>query len=174
MGQFIWLGDKEAGFFVGLNKSTSAKMTPDTDLLFATPHEVAFKITKKENILNCATLEDVKTLEDSDTVSYRARNFILIPHFLMQVVVLSISANQGNATKILLEVLSAIKTFDTTYGNDGDYKKIAKVECKPLLFWLYNAVKGSLEDGVKILHTQPCAKLDVVESLKKIEWIIIS
>ena len=38
VGGTVYSDDKEAGFFLGLNKSTTAKMTPDIDLLFETPH----------------------------------------------------------------------------------------------------------------------------------------
>ena len=174
VGGTVYSGDKEAGFFVGLHKSTAAKMTPDTDLLFETPHATAFEIPRKDDILNCVTSDDVKALVESNTVSYRARNFIPIPPFLMQVVVSTIVANQGNAMKILLEVISAIKTFDANFSSDGDYKEKATTECKPLLFWLYVAVKGSLEDGVKKIDTQPCAKIDLVQQLNKIEANILS
>jgi len=73
-----------------------------------------------------------------------------------------------------LEVVSAIKLFDTTFDGDVEYKEKAAVECKPLIFWLYVAIKASLEDGVKKIETQPCAKVDLVESLSKIEDNILS
>ena len=88
------MGDKEAGFFVGLNKYTAVNMTSGTELLFATPHLTAFTMPKKEDILSCVTLEDVQALVECNTVSYRARNFIPIPPFLMQVVTSAIMANQ--------------------------------------------------------------------------------
>lgn len=56
--------DKEA--YLGLYKSTAVKMTPDMDVLFATPHEDAFNVAKKE---------DIENIKDSDTVLYCARNF---------------------------------------------------------------------------------------------------
>ena len=65
------MGDIEAGFFLGLNKSTAAKMTLDTDVLFATPHENAFNVAKKEDILDYASIAHVEALSDSDTVSYQ-------------------------------------------------------------------------------------------------------
>ena len=174
VGGTVYSGDKEEGFFVGVNKSTAAKMTPDTELLFATPHLTAFTMPKKEDILSCVTLEDVQALVECNTVSYRARNFIPIPPFIMQVVTSAIMANKGNAANLLLEVVSAIKTFDTNFSSDGDYKEKAATECKPLLYWLYIAVKGSLEDGIKKIDTQPCAKLDLVQQLNKIEASFLS
>ena len=70
-------------------------------------------------------------------------------------------------------MVSAIKTFDTTYNDDRDYKEKASVECKPLLFWLYVAVIGYLADGVKKVDTEPCANLELVKELKKIEMNIL-
>ena len=39
----VYSEDKGARFFVGLNKSIAAKMNPDTELLFATPHATCSK-----------------------------------------------------------------------------------------------------------------------------------
>lgn len=50
VGGAVYLDDKDAGFFLGLNNSTAAKLIPDTQLLFATPHETAFEILKKDDI----------------------------------------------------------------------------------------------------------------------------
>lgn len=61
-------------------------MTPDMDVLFVSPHADAFQVAKKEDILDCTTIEVVNILADSHTSSYRARNFIPIPPFLIQTV----------------------------------------------------------------------------------------
>ena len=123
VGGTVYSGEKDAGFFVGLNKSTAAKMTPDIELLFATRSEIAFQMPPKEDILNCITLDDVKALVEREEISYCARNFIPIPLFLMQVVLSSISANQGNIPKVLLEVVLAIEIFDSIHESDNDYKE---------------------------------------------------
>lgn len=78
----MYSGKKDAGFFVGLNNSTAAKMTPDIKLLFAKPEETVCEMPKAEDILTCATIQDIKALIESDTVSYRARNFILISRII--------------------------------------------------------------------------------------------
>ena len=39
---------KRSGFFLGLNKSTTAKMTPHIDVLFETPHVDAYRVAKNE------------------------------------------------------------------------------------------------------------------------------
>ena len=44
VGGTIYSDDKEAGFFLGLHKSTSAKMTPYTDVLFKTPRVDAYRV----------------------------------------------------------------------------------------------------------------------------------
>ena len=76
VGGAVYSGEKDAGFFVGLNKSTTAKMIPDTELLFATPSETAFRMPSKDDILNCISLDDVKVLVEKESFSYGARNFI--------------------------------------------------------------------------------------------------
>ena len=84
-------------------------------------------------------------MKESSTVSYRDRNFIPIPPFLTQIVVSAISVNKGKAEKILLEVISAIKYFDTTYSGDKEYEEKAEVVCEPLLAWLYIAIKAPID-----------------------------
>ena len=135
VGGTVYSDDKEAGFFLGLNKSTTAKMTPDIDVLFETPHADAYRVAKKVDILKCKTLADITNLKESSTVSYRARNFIPIPPFLTQTVVSVISVNKGQAEN-LLEVISAMKYFDTTYSEDKEYKEKLEVVYEPLLAWL--------------------------------------
>lgn len=115
VGGTVYSDNKKAGFFLGVNKPTAVKMTPDIDVLFTTPHKDTFKVAKKENILNRISLEDLNNLSDSNTSSYSARNFIPIHPFLIQTVVSSISANQGNAKKILLKVVSSIQKIDKTF-----------------------------------------------------------
>ena len=87
---------------------------------------------------------------------------------------MSILAHQGNATKVLLEVVSAIKTFDSIHRDDCDYKEKAAVACTPLLFWLYVTAKTPLDDGVKKIETQPCATMELVQQLTKIESNILA
>ena len=48
VGGTFYSDDKEAGFFLILHKSTTSKMTPDTDVLFKTPHVDAYRVEKKE------------------------------------------------------------------------------------------------------------------------------
>ena len=72
----------------------------------------------------------------------------------MQVVILLISANQENAAKVLLEVVSAIKTFDLMHENNKDYNDKAVLECTPLSFWLHVTVKESLDDIFKKIKNQ--------------------
>ena len=86
--------------------------------------------------------------------------------FLTQTVVSAISANKGNSEEILLEVISAIFIFDTTYSGDKEYKEKVEIVCEPLLAWLYVAIKAPIDEGVMKVETQPCAKIDLVDSLK--------
>ena len=48
VGRTVYSDDKKAGFFLILHKSTTSKMTPDTDVLFKTPHVDAYRVAKKE------------------------------------------------------------------------------------------------------------------------------
>jgi len=133
VGGTVYSNEKNSGFILGLNKITSAITTPDTDILFRTPDAQAYKVAKLEDILNCVSIEDIKNLKDNKSESYRARNFIPIPPFLMHPIHSAISVYQGNAERILLDVISSVKLFDSLHDSDNEYKEKAVVKCKPLL-----------------------------------------
>ena len=54
---------------------TIASVTLETYVLLKTLHQDAYKVAIRQNILNCATMEDIKALQDSPNETYRAKNF---------------------------------------------------------------------------------------------------
>ena len=60
---------QEVDFILGLNETTAAKMSPDTYVLFETPHVDAYEVSTKEDILNCTSLDNIKDLRDSNTAT---------------------------------------------------------------------------------------------------------
>ena len=160
---------KKSGFIFGLNKITSAITTPDTDNLFRTPDAQAYKKAKLEDILKYVSIEEIKKFKDNKSKSYRARNFIPIPPFLMHPVHSAISVYQGNVERIFLDVIISIKLFDSLHESDDEYIEKAAVKCKPLLIWLYVAIWAEETEGVYKVQSEPCSNAELVNLLKKVE-----
>ena len=119
-------------------------VTPDRDILFKKPdgrREDDPKVPTPSDILAVTTTEEIDNLTESDAASYRARPFIPLPPFLARPVNQIISRSQGDVKLILLEVIRAIKEFDTTHDQDPEFTEKAAVKCVSLLNWLYLATK---------------------------------
>ena len=81
----------------------------------------------------------------------------------------AISVYQGNAERILLDVISSVKLFDSLHDSDNEYKEKSAVECKPLLLWLYVAIRAVETEGVYKVQSEPCSNVELVNLLTKVE-----
>ena len=108
-----------------------------------------------------------KNLKDNKSESYRARIFIPIPPFLMYPIRLEISVYQGNTERILLDVISSIKLFDSLHDSDNEYKEKAAVKCKPLLLWVYVTIRAVETEGVYKVQSEPCSNVELVKITNK-------
>ena len=116
--------EEDCAFFVGLNQANAIIATPDAKVLFREPHQDAYEVAKREDIMNCSSLQDVENLQASATQSIRARNFVAVPPFLVKTVGDSIAVNKASTIKVFFDVIMAIKEFDTAhecgfYGESG-------------------------------------------------------
>ena len=75
---------KNYGFIQGLGKSTVIAMTPEMDSLFKIPDGAAVPTPTPTQVLSVSTVTEVNALTDSTTVTYKPRNLILIPPFLLK------------------------------------------------------------------------------------------
>ena len=157
------------GFIIGIKKTSLTIATPDRDILFKKPEgrrEDDPKVPIPSEILAVTTTEEIDNLTASDTASYRARPFIPLPPFLARPVNQIISRSQGDIKLILLEVIRAIKEFDTTHDQDAEFTEKAAVKCVPLLNWLYLAMKN---DGpIPKIDFEVCENDTITDILKKI------
>ena len=167
VGGTLFAPEKESGFIQGLDKETAASaMTPDTETLFASPHADTYQVATREAIMNCTSIDKIEALQDSTTQTFCARNFVPIPpFFLIRPIVSAIAANKGDAKKvILLDVISAIKEFNTLHGQDELYTEKAATRCRPfssLVAQIQSSrAQGNLLEPFKILENDHLAKED--------------
>ena len=142
---------KDYGFVHGVEKSTSTSMTPDISILCKPPPGPAISTPTATQLLALSTEETIDDLTASSSVTYRARNFIPIPPFLLGPIRKSFALSNGSARAVLLKCIEAIKEFDTAHGSDDTYKEKAKSKCKDILFWLYLVSQDN--DGIEPVPT---------------------
>ena len=59
--------EEDCAFYVGLNRDNAIIATPDATVLFRPPHQDAYEVAKREDIMNCVSVQDVEGLTASDT-----------------------------------------------------------------------------------------------------------
>jgi hypothetical protein len=137
MGGTIYQQEITYGFLQGLGRSTTWTMTPDTETLCKSPLGEAIGTPTATNLNAVTTIESVADLALSATITYKPRNFIPIPPFLLQIVQKTIAEHNGDASYVLLNSAKAIVAFDNEHAGDEEYQDKAKATCKDFLFWLY-------------------------------------
>jgi hypothetical protein len=135
---------KDYGFIEGIGKSTSLTMTPDIEILCDTPAIMApVPIPSTTQLLSVTNQEQLQDLTESATVTYKARNFIPVPPFLLNSVNNAISNSNGQAEEVILNCIKSIKDFDMNHAADVEYVDKARSKCKDILFWLYLVTQNS-------------------------------
>ena len=161
--------EEDCAFFVGLDQSNAIIASPDAAVLFRPPLQDAFEVAKREDIMNCSSLQDVENLQASTSQSIRARNFVAVPPFLVKVLGNSIAVNKEDTNKILLDVIVAIKEFDEAHKDDADFKEKAAIKCKLLLHWLYVASRDDAENSIAQIHFSICTNEGIMARMKDFE-----
>jgi hypothetical protein len=161
--------EEDCAFFVGLNQANAIIATPDADVLFRQPHPNAYEVAKREDIMNCSSLQDVENLQASASQSIRARNFIPVPPFLVRTLGDSIASNKANTNKILLDVILKIKEFDEAHKDDAEFVEKAATKCKMFLHWLYVACTDDDDNGIAQIQIAICANEVITARMKDLE-----
>ena len=161
--------DEDCAFFVGLNQANAIIATPDAKILFRQPHPQAYEVARREDIMNCSCLQDVKDLKESASQSIRARNFIPVPPFLVRTLGKSIAVNKEDTYKIFFDVITAIKEFDETHKDDEEFKEKAATKCKQLLHWLYVASTDDDITGIAQIQFSICTNEGITARMKEFE-----
>jgi hypothetical protein len=131
-GSQIFNETKAHAFIEGISQPISSLMTPDIEVIFEKPAGAAVAVPTPTSILAITSVEDIDGLTDGVTTTYKPRNFIPIPPFLMHSINSTIATSRGDAKTILVEVVNAIKEFDTVHAPDIEYVDSARTKCKPL------------------------------------------
>ena len=123
---------KEYGFIQNLGEGSSMLMTPDATTLCKVEVPTAAPVPTANHVFGVSNVEDVDNLTESATVTYKPRNFIPLPPFLMEPIHDAITASNGDAKVALVACIKKIKKFDTDHNEDQSLNDKAKVACKPI------------------------------------------
>ena len=166
IGGTIYHPETAYGFLQGVSRNTTWTMTPDMDVLSNKPEGAAVATPTSTTLNGLTSIEDVEALELSATISYKPRNFIPIPPFLLSTIHTTISSQNGNAKQVLLKSSQAIQAFDAAYSDDDDYSNKAKAKCKDLLFWLY--LVGTNSNTIDATPVIGCSNDSVAQKFREL------
>ena len=154
-GGNLYTTNKTFAFIKGVGKDSSNFMTPDYDILTDVPHDLATSIPTASHLLNVTSVKDVDALIIGQTTSYKPRNFVPVPPFLLDTLNTPIISNLNrNTTEVLIHSAQAIKDFDTTHSGDAEYTDRAKSKSKDLLAWLYLVIQDKITATLKFLKLE--------------------
>ena len=159
--------EEQCAFLVGLDRDNTMVATPDVEILFKQPHPNAVAVAKRDDIMNCTSIENIENLAQSQSQTIRPRNFIPVPPFLVRTLNDSIAINKANTNQVFLDVITEIKVFDEVHKDDDDYKDKAAVKCKQLVHWLYVASKDDDENSIARIQFANCTNVNLSKRLKE-------
>ena len=167
IGGTIYQPTTAYGFLQGVGVNTTWPMTPNTEILCKTPEGAAVATPTPTHLNGLTSIDNVEALNLSATITYKPRNFIPIPPFLLKIVQQAIAENDGHANHVLLQSAKAIVAFDNEHAGDEEYADKAKAKCKDFLFWLY--LVGSNSEAISATPTMGCNNARVSTQLKELE-----
>jgi hypothetical protein len=166
IGGTIYQPNVSYGFIQGTGTTTTWTMTPDTSILTENPAGDAVPTPTPTNLNGITTIENATDIEISATITYKPRNFIPIPPFLLEPLQKVIVDHNGDAKQALVQCAKAITAFDTTHTDDDDYIDRARTNCKDILLWLYLVSVGS--PAIKATSVIGCNSAIVATQFKEL------
>ena len=165
VGGNIYVEKEEFGFIQGIEEAATCIMTPDFEILTQIPQADAQGVPTTTQLLTVTNVAEVEALNVGQTTTYKPRNFIPIPPFLLDTISESVSKSEGNLKQLLTKVVKKIKDFDTAHANDNEYVDKARSKCKDILSWLY--LVG--EDKIQATPTMGCNSRSIIDHFSNLE-----
>ena len=132
VGGTVYDATVDIGFVQGVGQETSLTMTPDIDILCDKSGGAAVPVPTMTTIMGVTTVEEVDAMTNGASTTFRPRNIIPIPPFLLKVIVEMISRRVQDATELLVKVVQEIKAFDAIHATEKEFRDKAKQNVKIL------------------------------------------
>ena len=158
-------GDKEYGFIQGIGDTTASPMILDINALKKVEINTAQPVPTINNILSVTTIESVDALTTSATVTYKARNFVPVPPFLIPTIHNTIVDTHGDARQVLVDCVKEMKSFDATHVNDNEYTDKAQSKSKAFLYWIYLVSQDN--NAIEAIATTGCTNDKIMSKLQE-------
>ena len=138
VGGNLIVDKKDFAFIEGVEEGATCITSPDFEVLCDLPLATAEATPTATNLLNVSSVDDVNALVVG-TTTYKPRNFVPIPPFMLESMNKSIAESNGDTKRVLVDAARVIKDFDTLHASDDGFEK-AKSKSKDILFWLYSVI----------------------------------
>ena len=164
VGGTVYDATVDIGFVQGVGQETSLTMTPDIDILCDKSGGAAVPVPTMTTIMGVTTVEEVDAMTNGASTTFRPRNIIPIPPFLLKVIVEMISRRVQDAKELLVKVVQEIKAFDSIHATDEEFRDKAKQKCKDFVYWIHLVVKN--DESIKAIPTTGCNSVKVIKEFR--------
>ena len=135
-------------------------MIPNIASLINTATEVAIPIPTKSVLFEIKRKEDIKALTNRASRTYKARNCIPVPIFLLTAVSEAISEEAGDSYTVLLRCAAKMKSVDSNHADNEFFLKKSHKTSKYILVWLFLVTRDIIKKiETKTLRTKVSVSL---------------
>ena len=115
------------------------------------------------------SIEDLKDLKVTKDNTYKARNFIPVPPFMLHDLNQAILDYDGDSKEVLFAAIQVIQEFDKHMKDERlDQSETARDSCVEILHWLYLASKGKINS----IPTIACSVREVRKHFNHIQSVL--
>ena len=157
---------KTYGIIQGVESDLTLNVTPDIEVLCKNPSGTATPVPTTTALMGIKTSAEFDTITVGTRRTYTPRNFIPVIPFLVGTISTTISKTDGSAKEVYLEVLKAIKEFDSKHASDNEYVDKAKNKCLEMIQWLFLVATKS--NAIEATPITGCSKISMVQQLNTI------
>lgn len=119
--------------------------------------------------MKITSTEDLKDLKVTKDVSYKARNFIPVPPFMLHDLNQAILDYNGDSKEVLFVAIQVIQEFDKHMKDEGlDQSETARDSCVEISHWLHLATKGKINS----IPTVACSVREVKKHFNHIQSVL--
>ena len=157
---------EHVGMIQGVDENVTCVVTPDMPQLLGTSTNNT-SVPSADKIMTIESVNDYRNLKTSTKMKFPARNFIVIPPFMIYKLNEAILQHDGDSTQVLLAAVKVIKEFDEHVPQNMNEITLEKANdtCMDIVFWLYLASKGK----IKSIPTVGCSNREVRKHFDTIE-----
>ena len=156
---------EQFGMIQGVDENITCVVTPDMPQMLEISTNNA-SVPNMEEILKIKDVNEFRNTMRATRENFSARNFIVLPPFMIHDINEAILKYDGDSTQVLLAATRVIQEFDEYMAENSStsFEKAADT-CSNIIFWLYLAAKGKINS----IPTVGCSSKNVRKHFDMIE-----